>query len=203
MRRQTQANNIIQYMNSGEYKPSMQTSSCALLALLSTLPVQRPYLRATANSLDKVKRSLLLLGNMAARMSVNRPEEGEGKHHRWSGKQRRTWLHTAERLNSHSSTSAVLKLRRIYDAIITLPNQEINNGKKTFILWSALLLRALSMLSFEWKKLPHPVHFTWIHTGAVQKPWTQLSIVIWFVLQYRIDSLALCINMNGLRTSFF
>lgn len=34
-----------------------------------------PYLRATANSLDKVKRSLLLLGNMAAKMSVNRPEE--------------------------------------------------------------------------------------------------------------------------------
>lgn len=35
------------------------------------------YLRATANSLDKVKRSLLLLGNMAAKMSVNRPAEGD------------------------------------------------------------------------------------------------------------------------------
>lgn len=34
------------------------------------------YLRTTANSLDKVKRSLLLLGNMAAKMSVNRPDEG-------------------------------------------------------------------------------------------------------------------------------
>lgn len=34
------------------------------------------YLRATANSLDKVKRSLLLLGNMAAKMSVNKPDEG-------------------------------------------------------------------------------------------------------------------------------
>lgn len=34
-----------------------------------------PYLSATANSLDKVKRSLLLLGNMAAKMSVNRPAE--------------------------------------------------------------------------------------------------------------------------------
>lgn len=37
-------------------------------------PGGRSYLRATANSLDRVKRSLLLLGNMAARMSVNRPE---------------------------------------------------------------------------------------------------------------------------------
>lgn len=37
------------------------------------------YLRATANSLDKVKRSLLLLGKMAAKMSVKRPEEGEEK----------------------------------------------------------------------------------------------------------------------------
>lgn len=36
-----------------------------------------PYLRATASSLDKVNRSLLLLGNMAAKMRVNRPEEGE------------------------------------------------------------------------------------------------------------------------------
>lgn len=35
------------------------------------------YLRATAKSLDKVKRSVLLLGKMAAKMSVNRPEEGE------------------------------------------------------------------------------------------------------------------------------
>lgn len=35
------------------------------------------YLRTTANSLDKVKRSLLLLGNMAAKMSVNRPDKGE------------------------------------------------------------------------------------------------------------------------------
>lgn len=33
------------------------------------------YLRATANSLDKVNRSVLLLGNMAAKMSVNKPEE--------------------------------------------------------------------------------------------------------------------------------
>lgn len=39
------------------------------------LCVIRPHLRATAKSLDKVKRSLLLLGNMAAKMSVNRPEE--------------------------------------------------------------------------------------------------------------------------------
>lgn len=37
------------------------------------------YLRATANSLDKVKRSVLLLGKMAAKMSVNRPDEGEEK----------------------------------------------------------------------------------------------------------------------------
>ena len=37
------------------------------------------YLRATAKSLDKVKRSVLLLGKMAAKMSVNRPEEGETK----------------------------------------------------------------------------------------------------------------------------
>lgn len=43
--------------------------------LFLTLRVIRPYLRATAKSLERVKRSLLLLGNMAAKMSVNRPEE--------------------------------------------------------------------------------------------------------------------------------
>lgn len=36
------------------------------------------HLRATASSLDRVKRSLLLLGNMAAKMSVNSPEGGAG-----------------------------------------------------------------------------------------------------------------------------
>lgn len=40
-------------------------------------PTSNTYLRATASSLDKVKRSLLLLGNMAAKMSVNKPEEGK------------------------------------------------------------------------------------------------------------------------------
>lgn len=35
----------------------------------------KAYLRATAKSLDRVKRSLLLLGNMAARMRVKRPGE--------------------------------------------------------------------------------------------------------------------------------
>ena len=39
------------------------------------------YLRATASSLDKVKRSVLLLGNMAAKMSVNRPEERNMSEH--------------------------------------------------------------------------------------------------------------------------
>lgn len=60
---------------------STETSQHALLNSTANTFI-KPYLRATANSLDKVKRSLLLLGNMAAKMSVNRPEEGEEKQQR-------------------------------------------------------------------------------------------------------------------------
>lgn len=51
------------------------------------------YLRATANSLDRVKRSLLLLGNIEPKMSVNRPEEEEEKYLSWMRQQTAAVLH--------------------------------------------------------------------------------------------------------------
>lgn len=41
--------------------------------------MKNEYLRATASSLDRVKRSLLLLGNMDAKMSVKSPVGGDIK----------------------------------------------------------------------------------------------------------------------------
>lgn len=53
--------------------PHQWLLACSPLVLFTT------YLKATASSLDKVKRSLLLLGNMAVKIRVNKPEAEQSK----------------------------------------------------------------------------------------------------------------------------
>lgn len=69
------------------------------------------HLRTTAKSLDRVKRSLLLLGNMAARMSVKRPEDREVREH--------GWVREAPQTENHRRNEQSVSLPEVDDKILT------------------------------------------------------------------------------------